>query len=313
MELTNTCALGNTTDTVGSQHYFNLGGLSGFPFAGAVGVGAMRSHIPTGGHALALYGPHVGFSNGKILGKVERFGIKDPNGCCGSALAAMRAINAEGVQDTGSVSSKASRSGSAYSNKCSVVSESSSNASFNSMNKEKKEKKRRGRPVAISGKVKVRQCESRSDELRRRVYIDSNVIIKLMQGLTKAQKKGSLDEERSPVPTSIINLQQTHVKQQICSHCDDNEAGNLTLDRLPVVTYEAINDDMDMLLGINSETGLRDLNLDDNTNTLVVLGGILINTAPEHQDYFLPLRFDVYTKARRSTSNRFNTGAEPER
>ena len=81
-----------------------------------------------------------------------------------------------------------------------------------------------------------------------------------------------------------------------------------------MVTYEAINDDIDMILGINCLTGLREVDLDDNTNTLVLLGGILINTAPEHQDYFLPLRFDLYTKASvRSTSNKFSTGAEPER
>mmetsp|Transcript_18491 Transcript_18491/g.37028 ORF Transcript_18491/g.37028 Transcript_18491/m.37028 type:complete len:113 (-) Transcript_18491:611-949(-) len=68
----------------------------------------MRSHIPTGGNALVLYGPHIGFSNGKELGVVERFGIMAPNGCCGSAMAAMRAINE--AQETGSVASKSSRS-----------------------------------------------------------------------------------------------------------------------------------------------------------------------------------------------------------
>merc|ERR1719482_260379 len=32
-----------------STQYFNLGGLSGFPFAGAVGINTMKSHIPEGG------------------------------------------------------------------------------------------------------------------------------------------------------------------------------------------------------------------------------------------------------------------------
>jgi len=39
---------------------FNLGGLSGFPFAGNTGFGAMAAHIPDDGYCLVVYGPHVG-------------------------------------------------------------------------------------------------------------------------------------------------------------------------------------------------------------------------------------------------------------
>ena len=55
-----------------SGHSFNLGGLSGFPFAGTVGIGAMASHIPKDGSAFIIYGPHVGFANTHDVGKVER-------------------------------------------------------------------------------------------------------------------------------------------------------------------------------------------------------------------------------------------------
>jgi Limiting CO2-inducible proteins B/C beta carbonyic anhydrases len=37
---------------------FNLGGLSGFPFAGHTGFGAMAAHIPDNGSCLIIYGPH---------------------------------------------------------------------------------------------------------------------------------------------------------------------------------------------------------------------------------------------------------------
>ena len=41
---------------------FNLGGLSGFPFAGTTGFGAMAAHIPDDGSCLILHGPHVGIT-----------------------------------------------------------------------------------------------------------------------------------------------------------------------------------------------------------------------------------------------------------
>src|SRR6056300_414008 len=38
---------------------FNLGGLSGFPFAGNTGWGAMSAHVPDNGYCLTVHGPHV--------------------------------------------------------------------------------------------------------------------------------------------------------------------------------------------------------------------------------------------------------------
>ena len=67
---------------------FNLGGLSGFPFAGNTGFGAMAAHIPDDGFCLIVYGPHVGISQDGTVGKVERDGIKLLDTCCGSAVAA---------------------------------------------------------------------------------------------------------------------------------------------------------------------------------------------------------------------------------
>jgi hypothetical protein len=67
---------------------FNLGGLSGFPFAGNTGFGAMAAHIPDDGYCLIIYGPHVGVSSDGTIGKVERNGIKLVDTCCGSAVAA---------------------------------------------------------------------------------------------------------------------------------------------------------------------------------------------------------------------------------
>ncbi len=67
---------------------FNLGGLSGFPFAGNTGFGAMAAHVPDDGFCLLVHGPHVGISQGGVIGKVERSGIELVDNCCGSAIAA---------------------------------------------------------------------------------------------------------------------------------------------------------------------------------------------------------------------------------
>lgn len=67
---------------------FNLGGLSGFPFAGNTGWGAMSAHVPDNGYCLTIHGPHVGITKGGTIGKVERSGIALVDSCCGSAIAA---------------------------------------------------------------------------------------------------------------------------------------------------------------------------------------------------------------------------------
>ena len=67
---------------------FNLGGLSGFPFAGNTGFGAMSAHVPDNGFSLVVHGPHVGITQDGLVGKVERSGIALVDSCCGSAIAA---------------------------------------------------------------------------------------------------------------------------------------------------------------------------------------------------------------------------------
>jgi hypothetical protein len=78
---------------------FNLGGLSGFPFAGNTGFGAMAAHIPDNGSCLVVYGPHVGITKAGEVGKVERAGIKLVDTCCGSAIAASNYL--KGITDGG--------------------------------------------------------------------------------------------------------------------------------------------------------------------------------------------------------------------
>lgn len=80
---------------------FSLGGLSGFPFAGNTGFGAMAAHIPDNGNCLAIYGPHVGIAKDGTVGKVEREGIALVDNCCGSAIAASNYV--KGITEGGAV------------------------------------------------------------------------------------------------------------------------------------------------------------------------------------------------------------------
>ena len=48
-------------------HNFNLGGLSGFPFAGNTGFGAMSAHVPDNGFCLLIHGPHVGITQDGLV------------------------------------------------------------------------------------------------------------------------------------------------------------------------------------------------------------------------------------------------------
>jgi len=78
---------------------FNLGGLSGFPFAGNTGWGAMSAHVPDNGFCLTIHGPHVGITQDGVVGKVERSGIALVDSCCGSAIAASNYL--KGITDGG--------------------------------------------------------------------------------------------------------------------------------------------------------------------------------------------------------------------
>jgi len=73
---------------------FNLGGLSGFPFAGKTGWGAMCAHVPNDGYCLTIHGPHVSITKDGVIGKVERSGIALVDSCCGSAIAASMYLQA---------------------------------------------------------------------------------------------------------------------------------------------------------------------------------------------------------------------------
>lgn len=78
---------------------FSLGGLSGFPFAGNTGFGAMSAHVPDDGYCLLVHGPHVGITQDGVIGKVERQGIALVDTCCGSAVAASNYL--KGITDGG--------------------------------------------------------------------------------------------------------------------------------------------------------------------------------------------------------------------
>jgi Limiting CO2-inducible proteins B/C beta carbonyic anhydrases len=75
-------------------NHFAMGGLAGFPFSGVTGFGAMASHIPDGGNALLVYGPHVGVDSDGLVGKVNRRGKAKSGTCCGSAVAATKYLKA---------------------------------------------------------------------------------------------------------------------------------------------------------------------------------------------------------------------------
>ena len=68
---------------------YAIGGLAGFAFGGVVGFGNMAHHIPTGGHGLVFFGPHVGIDFDLTVGKVNRRGHKGSSECCGPASAAL--------------------------------------------------------------------------------------------------------------------------------------------------------------------------------------------------------------------------------
>lgn len=70
---------------------FFLGGLDGFPFVGAAGIGAFSHHVPEDGLALLIFGPHVGIGDGPV-GTVIRPGQSDRTTCCGSLAGALKAL-----------------------------------------------------------------------------------------------------------------------------------------------------------------------------------------------------------------------------
>jgi hypothetical protein len=74
----------------------SLSGLAGFCFGGVAAVADMMKHVPSGGHALLIYGPHVGVDFDGVVGKVNRRGHEGSGVCCAPASAA--AVYAAQVQ-----------------------------------------------------------------------------------------------------------------------------------------------------------------------------------------------------------------------
>ncbi|QDT96765.1 hypothetical protein [Gimesia aquarii] len=68
---------------------FQLGGLAGFPFTGRTGMTAYSHHIPDGGTAFILYGPHIGVTADGDIGKVLRPGQSRCTTACGALVGAV--------------------------------------------------------------------------------------------------------------------------------------------------------------------------------------------------------------------------------
>ena len=170
---------------------FNLGGLSGFPFAGNTGWGAMSAHVPDDGYCLTIHGPHVGITKDGVIGKVERSGIALVDSCCGSAIAASNYV--QGITD-----------GSAIIN---------------------------------------------------------------------------------PSIQSFSDFQQGAVQELILPHGSRLGAATNRMKELPYALY----DSQEVMVNDIVNAGKGSIK-----KGLAVLGGIQINTGPDTDDYFHPLRFDYY-------------------
>mmetsp|Transcript_7037 Transcript_7037/g.15190 ORF Transcript_7037/g.15190 Transcript_7037/m.15190 type:complete len:300 (+) Transcript_7037:60-959(+) len=170
---------------------FNLGGLSGFPFAGNTGFGAMAAHVPDDGFCLLVHGPHVGISQGGVIGKVERSGIELVDNCCGSAIAASNYL--QGITSGG---------------------------------------------AAINANIQ-----------------------------------------------SFTDFQQGAVQELILPHGKRLSDANDRMKELPYALY----DSQDILVREIIHDGSGGIK-----KGLALLGGIQINTGPDSDDYFHPLRFDLY-------------------
>jgi hypothetical protein len=92
----------NFREYLENGHPFTLGGLAGFPFSGITGFKAFASHIPDGGSAIILYGPHIGVSKNGEIGIVERIGQDKPSTCCGALKASIHKLSMNSFQETDS-------------------------------------------------------------------------------------------------------------------------------------------------------------------------------------------------------------------
>ncbi len=68
------------------QGTFIMGGLAGYPFVGEIGITAFSDHIPDGGAALFIFGPHIGISRTGEIGKIKRVGQQRHTNTCGALM-----------------------------------------------------------------------------------------------------------------------------------------------------------------------------------------------------------------------------------
>jgi hypothetical protein len=90
-------AVGDANVTVVKQHLtkkllgpFEMGGLAGIPYSGLTGILTIAHHIPDGGSALIVYGPHIGITDRGELGKLLRPGQQVESAACGSLTRAVQ-------------------------------------------------------------------------------------------------------------------------------------------------------------------------------------------------------------------------------
>lgn len=78
---------------------FTFGGLGGLPFTGITGVNAFAHHVPEGGAAMLLVGPHIGYHAGEGWGKILRHGQHHTSTCCGALYAALTKLQKNEIRD----------------------------------------------------------------------------------------------------------------------------------------------------------------------------------------------------------------------
>merc|ERR1712187_715741 len=66
---------------------FHMGGIGGAPYVGKTGFGAFSAHVPTDGHVVVVFGPHVGITPTGEVGKFLREGQSKESTACGAAVA----------------------------------------------------------------------------------------------------------------------------------------------------------------------------------------------------------------------------------
>ena len=85
------------SDSFAGPGPFQLGGISGIPFAGKTGFRSLSSHIPKNGGAVIIYGPHIGISKDGKVGAIQRQDQSKKSTCCGSLIAGLENVKAGNV------------------------------------------------------------------------------------------------------------------------------------------------------------------------------------------------------------------------